>query len=104
MTKKEQLRITTVNVIESVKENFNVTEDFNDEEGRGYFTFGVTENGIEYRFDMSRRDFSVISYKVRNEKGYEESTKLEKILEFFIKNEVQISNDWIELKVVEMSN
>ncbi len=93
MTKKEQKDRITKHVISAIQKNFYVTEDFHDDEGRGYFTFGVTQDGIEYRFDMSRRDFSIISYKVRNEKYYTESIELENKLEKFIKHEIGILND-----------
>jgi hypothetical protein len=92
MTKKERLRLNTVHVIEMVQKNFDVFEDFNDNEGRGYFTFGVMENGEEYLFDLSRRDFSVITHKVRGEKGHKEGFELEQELETFIQNELVISN------------
>ena len=96
MTKKERLRLNTIHVFEMVKLNFNVTTDFNDEEGHGFFTFGITEIGVEYLFDLQRRDFYVLSHKVRNEKGYEKSIELEKELEEFIKNEIEISNNIID--------
>jgi hypothetical protein len=90
MTKKEQKNIITKHVIKAVQENFNVIEDFNDEEGRGYFTFAIESEGIEYRFDMSRNDFSIISYKVRGEELYNEAQQLEKELDEFIENEIVI--------------
>ena len=96
MTKKERLRLNTVHVIEMVQLNFNVSTDFYDDEGHGYFTFGVMENGEEYLFDMSRRDFSLCSHKVRGEKGYWEALELEDELEVFIKNELIISNARID--------
>jgi hypothetical protein len=96
MTKKERLRLNTVHVIEMVQLNFNVSTDFCDDEGHGYFTFGVMENGEEYLFDMSRRDFSLCSHKVRGEKGYWEALELEDELEVFIKNELIISNARID--------
>ena len=88
MTKKEQKNIITKHVIKAVQENFNVIEDFNDEEGRGYFTFAIESEGIEYRFDMSRNDFSIISYKVKGEKGHQEALELEEYLDKFIENEI----------------
>jgi len=97
MTKKERLRLNTVHVIEMVQLNFNVSTDFYDDEGHGYFTFGVMENGEEYLFDMSRRDFSLCSHKVRGEKGYWEALELEDELEVFIKNELIISNAYNDL-------
>ena len=90
MTKKEQKNIITKHVIKAVQENFNVVEDFNDEEGRGYFTFSIESEGIEYRFDMSRNDFSIISYKVRGEELYNEAQQLEQELDEFIENEIVI--------------
>jgi hypothetical protein len=99
MTKKERLRLNTVHVIEMVQLNFNVSTDFYDDEGHGYFTFGVMENGEEYLFDMSRRDFSLCSHKVRGEKGYWEALELEDELEVFIKNELIISNAYNDLAV-----
>ena len=96
MTKKERLRLNTVHVIEMVQLNFNVSTDFCDDEGHGYFTFGVMENGEEYLFDMSRRDFSLCSYKVRGEKGYDKASELENELEVFIQNELIISNARID--------
>ena len=97
MTKKERLRLNTVHVIEMVQLNFNVSTDFYDDEGHGYFTFGVMENGEEYLFDMNRRDFSLCSHKVRGEKGYWEALELEDELEVFIKNELIISNAYNDL-------
>jgi hypothetical protein len=97
MTKKERLRLNTIHVIEMVQKNFDVFEDFNDNEGRGYFTFGVMKDGIGYLFDMSRRDFSLCSHKVRGEKGYWKALELEDELEVFIKNELIISNAYNDL-------
>ena len=96
MTKKERLRLNTIHVFEMVKLNFNMGTDFYDDEGHGYFTFGVMENGEEYFFDLSRRDFSVTSHKIRGEKGYNEGRELEQELETFIKNELVISNARID--------
>ena len=90
MTKKEQKNIITKHVIDAVQKNFNVIEDFNDEEGRGYFTFAIEHEGVEYRFDMSRNDFSIISYKIRGEKLYNEAQQLEQELDEFIANEIVI--------------
>ena len=96
MTKKERLRLNTIYVFEMVKLNFNMGTDFYDDEGHGYFTFGVMENGEEYLFDLSRRDFSVTSHKIRGEKDYEKGVVLEQELETFIKNELFISNACID--------
>ncbi len=90
MTKKEQKNIITKHVIHAVQKNFNVVEDFNDEEGRGYFTFAIEHEGNEFRFDMSRNDFFIISYKVRGEKLYNEAQQLEQELDEFIENEIAI--------------
>ena len=92
MTKKERLRLNTIHVFEMVKLNFNMGTDFCDDEGHGYFTFGVMENGEEYLFDLSRRDFSVTSHKVRGEKDYEIGADLEAELERFIFLELENSN------------
>jgi hypothetical protein len=54
------------------------------------------ENGEEYLFDMSRRDFSLCSHKVRGEKGYDKASELENELEVFIQNELIISNARID--------
>ena len=96
MTKKERLRLNTVHVIEMVQANFEVSTDFYDDEGHGYFTFGVMKDGVEYLFDMGRNDFSIISHKIRGEKGYNEGRELEDELEVFIKNELVISNTRID--------
>ena len=96
MTKKERLRLNTVHVIDLVKRNFEVNTDFYDDEGRGYFTFGVMKDGVEYLFDMSRNDFSIITHKIRGEKGFEIGRALEKELEVFIENELVISNARID--------
>ena len=96
MTKKERLRLNTVHVFKMVKANFEVTTDFNDDEGHGYFTFGVTKNGVEYLFDLHRRDFNVTSYKIRGEKDYEIGADLEAELERFIFLELEISNARID--------
>jgi hypothetical protein len=92
MTKKEQKNIITKHVIEAVQKNFNVVDDFNDEEGHGYFSFSIESEGNEFRFDMSRNDFSIISYKVRGEKLYNEAQQLEQELDEFIENEIAIVN------------
>jgi hypothetical protein len=91
MTKKEQKDIITKHVIEAVQKCFNVSEDFNDEEGRGYFTFAVIDTeGNEFRFDMSRNDFSITSHKVKGEKLYNEAQQLEQELDEFIDYEIAI--------------
>jgi hypothetical protein len=90
MTKKEQKNIITKHVINAVQKNFNVIEDFNDEEGRGYFSFSIEHEGIEFRFDMSRNDFSIVSYKVRGENLFNEAQQLEQELDEFIANEIAI--------------
>jgi hypothetical protein len=91
MTKKEQKNIITKHVIEMVQKCFNVSEEFNDEEGRGYFTFAVIDtDGNEFRFDMGRNDFTIISHKVRGEKLYNEAKQLEQELDEFIENEISI--------------
>jgi hypothetical protein len=97
MTKKERLRLNTVHVIEMVQKNFEVSTDFCDDEGHGYFTFGVMKDGVEYLFDMGRRDFSLCSHKIRGEKGYNEASELENELEVFIQNELVISNAYNDL-------
>ena len=90
MTKKEQKNIITKHVINAVQKNFNVVEDFNDEEGLGYFTFGFDHEGVELRFDMSRNDFSILSYNIRGEKLHNEALQLEQELDEFIANEIAI--------------
>jgi len=90
MTKKEQKNIITKHVVNAVQKNFYVIEDFNDEEGRGYFTFTIGHENNEFRFDMSRNDFSIISHKVRGEKLYNEAQQLEQELDEFIENEIAI--------------
>ena len=96
MTKKERLRLNTIYVFEMVKLNFNMGTDFYDDEGHGYFTFGVMKDGVEYLFDMSRNNFSIISHKIMGEKGHFESMNLESEIEVFIKNELVISNARID--------
>jgi hypothetical protein len=90
MTKKEQKNIITKHVIDAVQKNFNVIEDFNDEEGRGYFSFSIESEGNEFRFDMSRNDFSILIWKFRGEKLYNEAQQLEQELDEFIANEIAI--------------
>jgi hypothetical protein len=90
MTKKEQKNIITKHVIDAVQKNFNVVDDFNDEECRGYFSFSIEHEGVEFRFDMSRNDFSIISYKIKGEKGHQEALELEQELDEFIANEIAI--------------
>ena len=90
MTKKEQKNIITKHVIEAVQKNFNVVADFNDDEGHGYFNFAIEHEGVEFRFDMSRNDFSILSYKIRGEKLYNEAQQLEQELDEFIANEIAI--------------
>jgi hypothetical protein len=99
MTKKERLRLNTVHVIEMVQKNFEVSTDFYDDEGHGYFTFGVTKDGVEYYFDLHRRDFSVITHKVKGEKGFEIGRALEDELEVFVQNELVISNAYNDLAI-----
>ena len=99
MTKKERLRLNTVHVMEMVQKNFDVSTDFYDDEGHGYFTFGVMKDGVEYYFDLHRRDFSVITHKVKGEKGHQEGFELEQELETFIQNELVISNAYNDLAV-----
>ena len=99
MTKKERLRLNTVHVIGMVQKNFDVSTDFYDDEGHGYFTFGVMKDGVEYYFDLHRRDFSVITHKVKGEKGHQEGFELEQELETFIQNELVISNAYNDLAV-----
>jgi hypothetical protein len=96
MTKKERLRLNTIHVFEMVQKNFNVSTDFYDDEGHGYFTFGVMKDGVEYYFDLHRRDFSVTSHKIRGEKDYEKGAELEQELETFIQNELVILNLYID--------
>ena len=90
MTKKEQKNIITKHVIEAVQKNFNVVADFNDDEGHGYFTFSIESEGNEFFFDMSRNDFSIISYKIKGEKLFSEAQQLEQELDEFIANEIAI--------------
>jgi len=99
MTKKERLRLNTVHVMGMVQKNFDVSTDFYDDEGHGYFTFGVMKDGVEYYFDLHRRDFSVITHKVKGEKGHQEGFELEQELETFIQNELVISNAYNDLAV-----
>ena len=96
MTKKERSRLNTVHVIEMVQKNFEVSTDFYDDEGHGYFTFGVMKDGVEYLFDMHRNDFSIITHKIRGEKGFQEGRELEDKLETFIQLELKISNTRID--------
>ena len=51
------------------------------------------KDGVEYLFDLHRRDFSVTSYKIRGEKGYNEASELENELEVFIQNELVNEDD-----------
>ena len=96
MTKKERLNLNTEYVLTNLKVGFNVSTDFYDDEGRGYFTFGVTRDKVEYLFDLSRNNFSVISHKIRGEKGHFESMNLESELEIFIKEKLNESNEIID--------
>jgi hypothetical protein len=90
MTKREQKNIITKHVINAVQNNFNVVEDFNDEEGHGYFTFAIESEGNKFRFDMSRNDFSIISHTIRGEKLFNKAQQLEQELDEFIENEIAI--------------
>ena len=90
MTKKEQKNIITKHVIEAVQKNFNVVDDFHDDEGHGYFSFSIEHEGIEFSFDMSRNDFSILSHKIRGEKLFNEAQQLEQELDEFIANEIAI--------------
>jgi len=93
MTKTEKKKLLTKEIILQVKNVFTIGDDFNDEEGHGYFTFSIIDNGEEYRFDMSRNNFDIISYKVKNEKGYERSRELENQLQNFINTTVTLFNE-----------
>ena len=96
MTKKERLRLNTEYVLNNLKLSFNISTDFYDDEGHGYFTFGVMKDGVEYLFDLHRRNFDVITYKVRGEQGYNEGRELEQELETFIKEKLNESNEIID--------
>ena len=95
MTKTEKKKLLTKEIILQVKNIFTIGDDFNDEEGHGYFTFSIIDNGEEYRFDMSRNDFDIITHKVRNENGYERSRQLEKQLQDFINNVISDTNEYL---------
>jgi len=97
MTKTERKKLLTKEVILQVKNTFTIKDDFNDEEGHGYFTFSIIDNDEEFRFDMSRNDFDIISHKVRNENGYERSRQLEKQLQDFINTIVSDTNEYLAI-------
>ena len=56
MTKTEKNKLIFKQLLLNLKEKFDITTDFYDGEGHGYFDFGVTENGVEYMFNLYRTD------------------------------------------------
>ena len=54
-------------------------------EGHGYFTFQIERDDIEYAFDLSRSNFSVIGYKLKGEMDFTEQRILETEIEHLIK-------------------
>ena len=90
MTKTEKKKLLTKEIILQVKNIFTIGDDFNDDDGHGYFTFSIIDNDEEYRFDMSRNDFSITSHKVKGEKLYNEAQQLEQELDEFIDYEIAI--------------
>jgi hypothetical protein len=84
MTKKELKNLQLKSIFAAIKENYNVTSDFEDMEGHGYFTFQITVDGVQYAFDLSRNDFSVIGYKLKGNIDYIEQRILETEIEHLI--------------------
>ena len=64
MTKKELKNLQLKSIFAAIKANYFVISDFEDMEGHGYFTFQIERDDIEYAFDLSRSNFSVIGYKL----------------------------------------
>jgi len=95
MTKKEMLDLNTNYVMKRLQLDYNVSTDFYDEEGRGYFTFGVTKDEVEYMFDMSRKDFNLISHKVRGQVGYDKAIELEDELQLYVNTKAASGMDYI---------
>lgn len=89
MTKTEKNKLILKQLLLNLKEKFNITTDFYDGEGHGYFDFGVTENGVEYMFNLYRTHYTVISTLVKGQKGFERSQELENEIESFIKEEIK---------------
>ena len=77
MTKKEIKKIQLKAIIQAVKENFDVIEDFEDTEGHGYLGFSLDLLGKEMQFQMMRSDFEFLSCDVRGDDFYEEGVILE---------------------------
>ena len=71
---------------------WHITTDFYDGEGHGYFDFGVTENGVEYMFNLYRTHYTVISTLLKGQKGFERGQELENEIENFIKEEIKRIN------------
>ena len=84
MTKKELKNIQLKAIFAAIKENYNVTSDFEDMEGHGYFTFQITVDGVQYAFDLSRSNFSVIGYKLKGDMDFTEQRALETEIEYLI--------------------
>jgi hypothetical protein len=84
MTKKELKNIQLKAIFAAIKEKYYVTSDFEDMEGHGYFTFQITVDGVQYAFDLSRSNFSVIGYKLKGDMDFTEQRALETEIEYLI--------------------
>lgn len=98
MTKTEKNKLILKQLLLNLKEKFNITTDFYDSEGHGYFDFGVTENGVEYMFNLYRTHYTVISTLLKGQKGFERGQELENEIESFIKEEIKRINHDLFIK------
>ena len=84
MTQKEINKLQSKAIFKAVQDNFNLTRDFEDFEGHGYWSFAIEQDGIEFTFDMKRRSFDVCGYLTRGEENKEKQTELETAIEELI--------------------
>ena len=62
------------------------------------FDFGITENGVEYMFNLYRTHYTVISTLLKGQKGFERGQELENEIENFIKEEIKRINHDLFIK------
>ena len=84
MTKKELKNLQLKSIFAAIKANYFVISDFEDMEGHGYFTIQIERDDIEYAFDLSRSNFSVIGYKLKGDLDFTEQRALETEMEYLI--------------------
>jgi hypothetical protein len=85
MTKTELRKQFLKFIFDEIKSKYNVSIDFEDIEGHGYFTFAIYADDYEYFFDLSRNYYDVIPHKVKNQVGYAINKALAEEIEDLIK-------------------